>query len=174
MITIVGKDNLEDFIWQSHKENKITVIYFGAIWCGPCQMLKDKINSKEAKSEMPNLSICYIDIDEEENEELSEQYKVKSLPLQIKAINTKGKFTYMTLVNEKKNTSFYLFNTLYIRNKTPINIIILRVESDDTSDTLSEEFALVLTVELLVTPFRLSISFIIKLIIRLTNVINES
>jgi len=83
MITIVGKDNLEDFIWQSHKENKITVIYFGAIWCGPCQMLKDKINSKEAKSEMPNLSICYIDIDEEENEELSEQYKVKSLPLQI-------------------------------------------------------------------------------------------
>jgi len=36
----------------------------------------------------------------------------KSLPLQIKAINTKGKFTYMTLVNEKKNTSFYLFNTL--------------------------------------------------------------
>ena len=83
MITIVGKDNLEDFIWQSHKENKITVIYFGAIWCGPCQMLKDKLNSDEAKSEMPNLSICYIDIDEEENEELSEQYKVKSLPLQI-------------------------------------------------------------------------------------------
>ena len=37
---------------------------------------------------------------------------IKSLPLQIKAINTKGKFTYMTLVNEKKNTSFYLFNTL--------------------------------------------------------------
>jgi thioredoxin 1 len=83
MITIVGKDNLEDFIWQSHKENKITVIYFGAIWCGPCQMLKDKLNSDEAKSEMSNLSICYIDIDEEENEELSEQYKVKSLPLQI-------------------------------------------------------------------------------------------
>ena len=50
MITIVGKDNLEDFIWQSHKENKITVIYFGAIWCGPCQMLKDKLNSDEAKS----------------------------------------------------------------------------------------------------------------------------
>lgn len=83
MITIVGKDNLEDFIWESHKENKITVIYFGAIWCGPCQLLKDKLNSNEAKLEMPNLSICYIDIDEEENEELSEQYKVKSLPLQI-------------------------------------------------------------------------------------------
>ena len=37
---------------------------------------------------------------------------IKALPLQIKAITTKGKFTYMTLVSEKKNTSFYLFNTL--------------------------------------------------------------
>jgi thioredoxin 1 len=83
MITIVGKDNLEDFIWESQEQNKVTVIYFGAKWCGPCQILKDKINSDETKSEMSNLSICYLDIDEEENEEISEQYNVKSLPLQI-------------------------------------------------------------------------------------------
>ena len=83
MITIVGKEKLEDFIWESQEQNKVTVIYFGAIWCSPCQMLKDKINSDEVKSEMSNLSVCYLDIDEEENEEISEQYNVKSLPLQI-------------------------------------------------------------------------------------------
>jgi thiol-disulfide isomerase/thioredoxin len=83
MITIIGKDKLEDFIWESQEKNKVTVIYFGAIWCAPCKMLKDKLSSDEAKFEMPNLSVCYIDIDEEENEELSEQYNVKSLPLQI-------------------------------------------------------------------------------------------
>ena len=35
---------------------------------------------------------------------------IKELPLSIEAINTKGKFTYMTLSNHKKK--FYLFNTL--------------------------------------------------------------
>ena len=83
MITIKGKNKLEDFIWKSYKKNKVIVIYFGAIWCGPCKMLKDRLNSEEAKFDMPNLSICYVDIDEEDNEELSISYNVKSLPLQI-------------------------------------------------------------------------------------------
>ena len=38
---------------------------------------------KYHKFEMPNLNVCYIDIDEEENEEISRDYNVKSLPLQI-------------------------------------------------------------------------------------------
>jgi len=37
---------------------------------------------------------------------------VKVLPLTIDAINTKGKFTYITLSNETKKKTFYLFNTL--------------------------------------------------------------
>ena len=40
---------------------------------------------------------------------------IKHLPLTIESINTKGKFTYMKLVSEKKKgaiTTFYLFNTL--------------------------------------------------------------
>lgn len=37
---------------------------------------------------------------------------VKALPLKIESIKTKGKFTYILLVNEKKKEQFYLFNTL--------------------------------------------------------------
>jgi len=39
---------------------------------------------------------------------------IKELPLTIESIKTKGKFTYMTLVNNSKTKSkqFYLFNTL--------------------------------------------------------------
>jgi len=40
---------------------------------------------------------------------------IKALPLSIETIQTKGKFTYMTLVSktkEKSNKVFYLFNTL--------------------------------------------------------------
>jgi len=39
---------------------------------------------------------------------------IEELPLTVEAINTKGKFTYMTLVNNSKTNikKFYLFNTL--------------------------------------------------------------
>ena len=32
---------------------------------------------------MTNLSVCYVDIDEEDNEEINIKYEVKSLPTQI-------------------------------------------------------------------------------------------
>ena len=37
---------------------------------------------------------------------------IKALPLNIESIDTKGKFTYMTLINDKNKSKFYLFNTL--------------------------------------------------------------
>jgi len=37
---------------------------------------------------------------------------LKALPLKIEAIQTKGKFTYMTFVSDNNNKKFYLFNTL--------------------------------------------------------------
>ena len=37
---------------------------------------------------------------------------IKALPLKIEAIQTKGKFTYMTFVSDNDNKKFYLFNTL--------------------------------------------------------------
>ena len=83
MITINGIEELEDFIWESKENNKITVIYFGAIWCGPCEKLKERLQSDEVTQELRNLSVCYIDIDEENNEEINIKYEVKSLPTQI-------------------------------------------------------------------------------------------
>ena len=83
MIEIIGLEELEDFIWEGYQGNKIIVVYFGAPWCGPCQTLKEKINSDEAKEGMPDLLMCYINIDEAENQEIQDKYNVKSLPTQI-------------------------------------------------------------------------------------------
>jgi len=96
MIEIVGKEQLEEFIWENSIEKKIIIIYFGADWCGPCQVLKKKLASSEAKEIMPDLVVGYLDIDINENENVSETYSVKSLPTQI-FVNLKE-----TQITEKK------------------------------------------------------------------------
>ena len=83
MIEITGKEQLEEFIWENFNNNKIVVIYFGADWCGPCQTLKKKIASDETKTEMPDLIVGHLDIDDSQNEDVSERFSIKSLPTQI-------------------------------------------------------------------------------------------
>jgi thiol-disulfide isomerase/thioredoxin len=77
---IIGQENLDEFIWQN-KSNKMIVLYFSAPWCGPCQVLKQKIIDNIIT--MSELVVCYIDIDNPENDELCEMYKVTLLPTQI-------------------------------------------------------------------------------------------
>jgi thiol-disulfide isomerase/thioredoxin len=79
MIDIKGYDELDKQI--SENKDKIMLLYFGTSWCGPCQQLKDKI--KYQQDEIKDIYVLYIDCDLEENEEISSDYKVVSLPTQI-------------------------------------------------------------------------------------------
>jgi thioredoxin-like negative regulator of GroEL len=79
MEEISGQNELEDFIWKN--KDKTMVIYFGAPWCGPCEKLKKKLLSDEAKQLMPLLAVGHVDLDK--NEELASLYKVQSIPTQI-------------------------------------------------------------------------------------------
>ena len=83
MIDIVGKEQLEEFIWENINNKKVVVIYFGADWCGPCQVLKKKIASDESKEAMPDLVVGHLDIDNDQNEAASQTFGIKSLPTQI-------------------------------------------------------------------------------------------
>ena len=76
MIEIIGIEDLNNYILEN--EDSYVIIYFGADWCGPCKKLKDKISDYNKK-----LNICYIDIDNEENKEITEIYEIKFLPTQI-------------------------------------------------------------------------------------------
>jgi thiol-disulfide isomerase/thioredoxin len=81
MIELIGKEQLEEFIWENN--DKVIVLYFGADWCGPCKKLKERLMSPEARDEMPNLIIGHLDVDIDENNEISDIYGVKNLPTQI-------------------------------------------------------------------------------------------
>jgi thioredoxin-related protein len=81
MKSIIGIDQLDEFIINNNNNN-ILLLYFGTNRCSPCNILKERI-IKESSSEMPKLSVCYIDIDLKENGELIDIYCIKVLPTQI-------------------------------------------------------------------------------------------
>jgi len=80
MISILGIEQLDEFIINN--TDKILLLYFGANRCKPCNILIEKIN-KESAIEMPNLLVCYIDVDLKENDEIIDIYEIKILPTQI-------------------------------------------------------------------------------------------
>lgn len=82
MIQINGVDELDDFILDNIEE-KVVVLYFGATWCQPCKLLKSRLEDNDTKQMMPKIAVCYLDVDDESNEKLCEQYKAESLPTQV-------------------------------------------------------------------------------------------
>jgi len=81
MNNIKNINQLDEFIWEN--KNKVTVLYFGAEWCGPCKKLKERLLSEESKLIMPNLVIGHLDINSIENQNICKLYNISSIPVQI-------------------------------------------------------------------------------------------
>ena len=79
MFNVQSIDDLDNFIIEN--QNDVVLLYFGTSWCGPCKLLKERLAQPDTINEMPYLKVCYIDTDE--NEEISELYKITTLPTQI-------------------------------------------------------------------------------------------
>ena len=77
---ILGIDQLDEFIINN--TDKILLLYFGAERCAPCNILKEKIIN-ESNTEMPKVLVCYIDVDLEENDNITDIYNITMLPTQI-------------------------------------------------------------------------------------------
>ena len=57
--------------------DKVSILYFSAVWCGPCKILKPVM--EEISNEMSNsIDIHYIDIND--NMELAGKYQIMSVP----------------------------------------------------------------------------------------------
>ena len=54
------------------------LFYFTATWCGPCQRIKPILQKISDGADPSKLEVYMIDIDE--NEELAEEFKIRSVP----------------------------------------------------------------------------------------------
>jgi thioredoxin 1 len=84
MKEIFGVNELDEFIIENtNNKQNVILLYFGASWCGPCKMLKKRLSESETKKMMPNLVVGYLDVDDETNSSLVQNYKIQSLPTQV-------------------------------------------------------------------------------------------
>lgn len=72
MLKHVNKDEFNELL----KQDKILVVDFFAVWCGPCQMLGPVL--EDLAKEMDNIEVLKIDIDEEQ--ELAIEMGIEVVP----------------------------------------------------------------------------------------------
>lgn len=59
------------------------IIKFGAEWCGPCKAMKPQITKFKELIQESDVEVLDIDVDAEENLELSRKYGVRSIPYTV-------------------------------------------------------------------------------------------
>ena len=69
----VNKSNFEEEVL---KESKLTIVKFGAAWCGPCKKLDPIID--EIAAENTDVKVTYVDIDSDGP--IAAEYGILSVP----------------------------------------------------------------------------------------------
>lgn len=72
----ITKEELNIMIENSKKENKTLILKFEASWCAPCKVLGPVLDKIE--EENPNIQIIKVNVDE--NQELSTEFSIRSIP----------------------------------------------------------------------------------------------
>lgn len=101
MTEITSVEQLKEFI-----ASDVSLIYFGASWCGPCKMLRPVMENVE-KEYGDRLNVGHVDIDE--CKEIAEAYAIMNIPVIIlfdsgeekeKIIGYNSKADIMAIVNK--------------------------------------------------------------------------
>ncbi len=102
-------------------KNKLLLLYFGAVWCGPCKALKKNLKDENLMSNYNKMVSIYIDVDNEKFSDLSQTYKISSLPTQIITILKDNQLLNIHKIEGydwNKLISLYEDSIKYLNNKS--------------------------------------------------------
>lgn len=80
MIEIKDKETFDNELNMNHENNIISLLYYTAKWCGPCQNIYPKLLDLENNEKYKDIKIYKLDVDIEEITDIITQYKIKSIP----------------------------------------------------------------------------------------------
>ncbi len=89
----------DDYLAHIKKSSKLVLVDFNAVWCGPCKILKPRVESQVKKN---NSIVELFDIDCDKNPAVSNAMNVKGIPLLILYKQGKEVWRNMGLVDEKE------------------------------------------------------------------------
>jgi len=72
IIEITSKDQFDEAV----KSEKLTIVDFWAVWCGPCRVLKPLLH--KIAGEHPEIQLLTVDVDA--NWDLAAEYNINSIP----------------------------------------------------------------------------------------------
>ena len=72
IIEITSKDQFDEAV----KSEKLTIVDFWAVWCGPCRVLKPLLH--KIADEHKEIRLLTVDVDA--NQELAAEYNINSIP----------------------------------------------------------------------------------------------
>ncbi len=77
MVDVVGKEQFDKILNES--KGKLLFVDFWASWCGPCKMLSPLLD-KLLEEDPENIGIVKINLEEEENQELWQEFWITGIP----------------------------------------------------------------------------------------------
>mmetsp|Transcript_3998 Transcript_3998/g.5563 ORF Transcript_3998/g.5563 Transcript_3998/m.5563 type:complete len:113 (+) Transcript_3998:133-471(+) len=76
---IQGTEDLDQEL--SMAGDKLVVIYFSAVWCGPCMQMGPVVEAMATPSESPNYQdVIFLKVDVDESEDVAERYDIEAMP----------------------------------------------------------------------------------------------
>ena len=83
IVNLPYETNEELVEFSNDNPNKLMLICFTASWCNPCSILKEYLNNLIHTTDITNkynISINTVQIDNDDNSELVEEYNVSKIP----------------------------------------------------------------------------------------------
>jgi thioredoxin 1 len=80
MIEFTEDDDIVKILLENMDKSVLSLLYFTASWCGPCQKIKPLLKDFSEQSKKDKYNIEYYMIDIDKNKEFCDKCKIKSVP----------------------------------------------------------------------------------------------